>query len=134
MMNRKNRKAMNPLDKAATLLLCAAVGIGVGITIYQNSRPIPKGGQMTVVFCDVPDSFGSDIALGEVVTDHNLTVIGTVGNVSRDEDGSVILSISTTPEYPGAVGQTVFLRGKHFAGTGKITLYHLSKGAFADAT
>ena len=133
MRNRNKWKNMNPLDKAAAIALCVAVGVGLGITIYQNSRPLPEGGQMTVVFSDVPDSFGRDIAIGEVVTDHNLSPIGTVLNVSRDEEGALFLSVATTPEYPGAIGQTVFLRGKHFAGTGKITLYQLSKGASWDA-
>lgn len=134
MKRRINRKKINPLDKAAALFLCVAVGVGLGVTLYQNSRPLPAGGQMTVFFPDTKEPFGEGIAIGEVVSDHNLTSVGTVQNVSRDEEGDLMLTITTVPGYPGAIGQTVFLRGKHFAGTGKITLYQLSKGAVFDAT
>ena len=124
-------RRMNAIDKAALAALCVAVGVGVGITAYQNSRPLPAGGRMTVLFTGVQEGFGEDIVLGEVVTDHNQTPIGTIANVSRESDGTLLLTVATTPDYPGAVGQTVFLRSKHFAGTGQIKTYTTGDASYA---
>ena len=118
---------MNLFDKAALGAFCVLVGVGIALTQYQNHQPLPKGGEMTVRFSGVGATFGSEIVPGEVVTDHNQEPIGTVLSVERVEDDCFI-TISTLPEYSGAVGQTLFLRSKHFAGTGQVRSYSLSKG------
>ena len=120
-------RKMNLFDKAALGAVCVLVGVGIAITQYHNHQPLPKGGEMTVRFSGVHPSFGAEIVPGEVVTDHNQDPIGTVLSVERVDDDCFI-TVSTLPDYEGAVGQTVFLRSKHFAGTGQIRSFSLSKG------
>lgn len=125
-------RKMNFWDKTALGALCVLVGAGIAATVHQSHQNLPIGGEMTVEFSDVGDSFGKDILLGERVTDHNQAPVGTVSGVARDEK-TCLITITTTPDYPGAAGQTVFLRSKHFAGTGRITSYSLPQETLAHA-
>ncbi len=111
-------RRMNIIDKAVLLLLFISLMVGIGITAFY-AKDTTKVHTATVLFPTKDTTFGQDAIPGETILSADETPIGAVYERSISEAG-VSFTFTCDHTFPGAVGEDIYLRSKHFAGVGKI--------------